>query len=122
MSHSPENDLVSKNEGWQTGRLLSHSLPSGNQKIGPPLLLTASPGISRVAGGFGTGGWDEPVTPSGMCGGMGFVGGVVVCPRRPRRRRKGRRGEDGGFISPIVTSLYKGIPLCPTDPARRTRW
>src|SRR5258706_1590393 len=57
-----------------------------------------------------------------MGGGMGFVGGVVVCPRRPRRRRKGRRGEDGGFISPIVTALYKGIPLCPTDPARRKRW
>ena len=60
---------------------------------------TASPGTSKVAGGFGTGGWDKPATSSGIGGGMGFVGGVVVCPRRTGRR-KGRRGRMGG---PIIT-------------------
>ena len=51
VSHSPENGLVSKNEGWQTGRSLSHSLPGGNhwtQKIGPPLLPTASPADQKL--------------------------------------------------------------------------
>lgn len=98
VPESPERGFVPKTEGWQTGRTLSHPLPGGNpwtQKIVPSPLPTASPGRSKVAGGFGTGGWGEPATPSRMGGGISNGGGVV--PAASTNKKKKKREGGGGW-------------------------
>lgn len=99
VPESPERGFVPRTEGWQTGMSLSHPLPSGNpwtQKIVPSPLPTASPGRSKVAGGFGTGGWGESATPSGMGGGITSVGGVVPAAGAPVGNKKKKKREGGG--------------------------
>ena len=58
---------------------------------GPSPLPTASFGKSRVAGGFGTGGWGKRATSSGMGGEMSFVGRIV-----PAASASGVKGEEKG--------------------------
>ncbi len=97
VGHSPENG-ASKFEGWQTGMTLSQPLPGGNpwtQKIVPSALPPASPGRSKVAGGFGTGGWGGPAVGGG--GGISSVGGVVPGTGAPAANKKKKREGGGGW-------------------------
>ena len=96
---SPERGLVPNIEGWQTTRSLSHPLPGGNpwtERIVPSPLPTASPGRSKVAGGFGTGGWGEPATPFGRGGGISSVGGVIPATTALTANKRKKKREGGG--------------------------
>ena len=97
---SPGSGFVPRMEGWQTGRTLSQPLPGGNpwtERIVPSQLPSASPGRSKVAGGFGSGGWGEPSTStSGIGGGTSRVGGVVPSSAAPAANKKKKKREGGG--------------------------
>jgi hypothetical protein len=97
VPESPERGVVPKTEG--TARSLSHPLPGDDfwtQKIVPSPLPTASPGRSKVAGGFGTRGWGESAAPSGMGGGISSGGGVVPVAGAPSANKKKKKREGGG--------------------------
>lgn len=97
---SPGRGLVPRMEGWQTGRTLSQPLPDGNpwtEKIIPSPLPGASPGRSKVAGGFGSGGWGEPATSApNIGGGISSFGGVVPASAAPAANKKKKKREGGG--------------------------